>query len=227
MKKLISVLLVVMMLMSLSVSAFAATSSSSQTSDGSGVTGGYVAPTTTDDDEDDDDAAVKEAEAAEAEEAEGLEVADAEGEDADDDSDREGALGEGKDGEGVVVWAGKKTDDGTDEMEDAWDDEVDDLVDAKLALAADEQAAIPAEIAADNEGKTLAAGSPFRIVASEYPVTVTLKVADPEAFAGLMLWDGAKFVKVDCTVDVEAGTVTFVLDGPAVMALVNAIEEAP
>ena len=161
MKKLLSLLLVVMMLASLSVYAFAAAGSPTQdTSEGQGVEAAEAAAATT---ADEDKEEAEDADLAEAEEAE----------------------------EEAVKAVTETT-----------------------------------EVKADAGDKEVAAGQPFRVVASEYPATITIKVENPDAFVNMMVFVDGKWVKLNTTVN-EDGTVTFVLDQPYVMSIVSAIEQAP
>ncbi len=103
---------------------------------------------------------------------------------------------------------------------------VDALVDAKDALAKDEDAAIPADIKAAAEDSALVvAGQPFRSVASTYPATITIAVENPDDFVGLMVFVNGKWVKLNTVVN-DDGTVTFVLDQPAVLSIVSQVVSA-
>ena len=103
---------------------------------------------------------------------------------------------------------------------------VDALVDAKAALSKDEDAAIPADIKAAAEDSALVvAGQPFRAVASVYPATITVALENPDDFVGLMMFVNGKWVKVDVTVN-DDGTVTFVLDQPAVLSIASQVVSA-
>ena len=103
---------------------------------------------------------------------------------------------------------------------------IDALVDAKAALAKDEDAAIPADIKAAAEDSALVvAGQPFRAVASAYPATITIALENPDDFVGLMAFVNGKWVKVDVTVN-DDGTVTFVLDQPAILSIVSQVVSA-
>ncbi len=103
---------------------------------------------------------------------------------------------------------------------------VDALVDAKAALSKDEDAAIPADIKAAAEDSALVvAGQPFRAVASAYPATITIALENPDDFVGLMMFVNGKWVKVDVTVN-DDGTVTFVLDQPAVLSIASQVVSA-
>ena len=103
---------------------------------------------------------------------------------------------------------------------------VDALVDAKAALSKDEDAAIPADIKAAAEDSALVvAGQPFRAVASAYPATITIALENPDDFVGLMMFVNGKWVKVDVTVN-DDGTVTFVLDQPAILSIVSEVVSA-
>ena len=103
---------------------------------------------------------------------------------------------------------------------------VDALVDAKAALSKDEDAAIPADIKAAAEDSALVvAGQPFRAVASVYPATITVALDNPDDFVGLMMFVNGKWVKVDVTVN-DDGTVTFVLDQPAVLSIASQVVSA-
>ena len=103
---------------------------------------------------------------------------------------------------------------------------IDALVDAKAALSKDEDAAIPADIKAAAEDSALVvAGQPFRAVASAYPATITIALENPDDFVGLMMFVNGKWVKVDVTVN-DDGTVTFVLDQPAVLSIASQVVSA-
>ena len=103
---------------------------------------------------------------------------------------------------------------------------VDALVDAKDALAKDEDAAIPADIKAAAEDSALVvAGQPFRAVASDYPATITIAVENPDDFVGLMMFANGKWANVDVTVN-DDGTITFVLDQPAILSIVSQVVSA-
>ena len=103
---------------------------------------------------------------------------------------------------------------------------VDALVEAKAALSKDEDAAIPADIKAAAEDSALVvAGQPFRAVASVYPATITVALENPDDFVGLMMFVNGKWVKVDVTVN-DDGTVTFVLDQPAVLSITSQVVSA-
>ncbi len=231
MKKLISVLLAVLMLLSISVCAFAADpeeeetpkASASQTEPGAapasssnagGNGGGYVPAPAADDD------AEKEAEAAEAEAAKAVEAVSAEGEDAGDEAGNEAAAAdEGKEEGKILLWLGKKTGEGTEQMEKDWKALLKDLVSAGAKLAKTEASKV-IEAVGD---KAAVAGAPFRAVASEYPVTVTIKA--PADFAGIMAFAGGKWSALDCTVD--GGNVTFTLEQPSILSVVTAVATAP
>ena len=213
MKKLLAVLLAVLMLASISVCAFAASSPTQDTSSAPEVTDA-TAPAA------DDEAAataeeVADAEAAEEEAVEAITEVTAETE------DEENAE------ESVIVGLGKLTEDATEEMEADYAALADDLVAAKKDLAANDQAAIPAAIIADAaDGATVTASQPFRAVASVYPATITIAVENPADFVGMMAFVNGQWVKVNCIVNEEEGTVTFVLDQPSVLSIVTAIVEA-
>ena len=103
---------------------------------------------------------------------------------------------------------------------------VDGLVSAKDALAKDEDAAVPADIKAEAEDSALVvAGQPFRAVASAYPATITIAVENPDDFVGLMVFVNGKWVKLNTVVN-DDGTVTFVLDQPAILSIVSQVVSA-
>ena len=103
---------------------------------------------------------------------------------------------------------------------------VDALVAAKDALAKDEDAAIPADIKAAAEDSALvAAGPAFRAVAAAYPATVTVALEKPDDFVGMMAFVNGKWVKMDVTVN-DDGTITFVLDQPAILSIVSEVVSA-
>lgn len=215
MKKLLSLLLVVMMLASLSVYAFAAAGSPTQdTSEGQGVEAAEAAAATT---ADEDKEEAEDADLAEAEEAEEEAVK----------AVTETTAEDNQEGKSVLVAVGKLDEaKDTEPMKEEFAALADTLVAAKASLAADATAAIPAEVKADAGDKEVAAGQPFRVVASEYPATITIKVENPDAFVNMMVFVDGKWVKLNTTVN-EDGTVTFVLDQPYVMSIVSAIEQAP
>ena len=235
MKKLISVLLVLVLVLSISVCAFAADPEKEEEevkqsptqevtpepattpsqpaaggNDGGYYGGGQAAKAN-------DDKAEKEAEAAEAEAAEGIEGLSAEGEDAGDEAGREAsAADEGKEETAVGLWLGKKVGEGTEQMQKDWAALLKNLVSASAKL-------LKADAAKVIESIGDKAGAPFRAVASEYPVTVTIKA--PANFAGIMAFANGKWSALDCTVDGD--TVTFVLEQPSIFSVVTATETAP
>lgn len=215
MKKLLSLLLVVMMLASLSVCAFAATGSPTQdTSEGQGVEAAQAAAATTANEEKEE---AEDAELAEAEEAEEEAVK----------AVTETTVEDNQEGKSVLVAVGKLDEaKDTETMKEEFAALADTLVAAKASLAADVADAIPADVKADAGDKEVAAGQPFRVVASEYPATITIKVENPDAFVNMMVFVDGKWVKLNTTVN-EDGTVTFVLDQPCVMSIVSAIVQAP
>ena len=233
MKKLISVLLAVLMLLSISVCAFAADPEEEEepkqspvqeepgaaADTGANAGGGDwwapAAPAA------DDTKAVEEAEAAEAEAVADLEAVSAEGEDAAAEEGQEAAAAdEGKEEAEIDLWLGSKKDEGTEQMQKEWKDLAKTLVSAAAKLAKTEAASV---IEAVGE-KAAVASAPFRAVANEYPLTVTVKV--PDGFAGLMVFVNGKWTALDCTVN-DDGTVTFVLEQPSILSLVTAVEAAP
>ena len=128
--------------------------------------------------------------------------------------------------EGVVVALGKLPGDATASMKADFEKQIDALVEAKAALAKDEDAAIPADIKAMAEDSALVvAGQPFRAVASAYPATITIDLDNPDDFVGLMMFANGKWVKVDVTVN-DDGTITFVLDQPAILSIVSQVVSA-
>ncbi len=135
------------------------------------------------------------------------------------------AAAEDEDGEEVVAAIGALPADATDKMKADFEDMAETLVDAKDALAAGD-AAIPADIKADvAEGATATASQPFRSVASSYPATITISVENPDDFVGMMVFMNGKWVKLNTVVN-DDGTVTFVLDEPAVLSIVSQVAKA-
>ena len=199
MKKFVSALLVVLMLASISTLAFAAPSPTQDTGGGGYWIGD--APKA-------DPKAAAKADAAKAEATAIKAIADAFAED------------------GVVVALGKLPGNADAAMKADFEKLVDALVDAKAALTKDEDAAIPADIKAAAEDSALVvAGQPFRAVASVYPATITVALDNPDDFVGLMMFVNGKWVKVDVTVN-DDGTVTFVLDQPAVLSIASQVVSA-
>ena len=198
MKKFLSALLVVLMLASISTLAFAAPSPTQDTG------GGYWigdAPKA-------DPKAAAKADATRAEATAIKAIADAAAED------------------NAVVALGKLPGNADAAMKADFEKLVDAVVDAKDALAKDEDAAIPADIKAAAEDSALVvAGQPFRAVASVYPATITVALENPDDFVGLMMFVNGKWVKVDVTVN-DDGTVTFVLDQPAVLSIASQVVSA-
>ena len=198
MKKFLSAMLVVLMLASLTVCAFAADSPSQDTGGGDGY---YWAdaPKATTTNKDQADAEKDEAKAAKA-------IEDAEAD--------------------VAVSLGSLPASATAEMKADFADLENALVDAKKALGKDESAAVPADVKADAaDGAKVVAGPAFRAVAAEYPATITIAVDNPEDFVGMMVFQNGKWVKLNAIVN-DDGTVTFVLDQPAVLSVVSQIVEA-
>ena len=199
MKKFLSALLVVLMLASISTLAFAAPSPTQDT----GSSGGYWigdAPKA-------DPKAAAKADATRAEATAIKAIADAAAEDG-------------------AAALGKLPGNADAAMKADFEKLVDALVAAKDALAKDEDAAIPADIKAAAEDSALvAAGQPFRAVASAYPATVTVALEKPDDFVGMMAFVNGKWVKVDVTVN-DDGTITFVLDQPAILSIVSEIVSA-
>ena len=200
MKKFLSALLVVLMLAGISTLAFAAPSPSQDT----GGDGGYWigdAPKA-------DPKAAAKADAAKAEATAIKAIKDAAAED------------------DVVVALGKLPGDATASMKADFEKLIDALVDAKAALAKDEDAAIPADIKAAAEDSALVvAGQPFRAVASANPATITIALDNPDDFVGLMMFANGKWANVDVTVN-DDGTITFVLDQPAILSIVSQVVSA-
>ena len=197
MKKFLSALLVVLMLASISTLAFAAPSPTQDTG------GGYWigdAPKA-------DPKAAAKADATKAEATALKAIADAAAEDG-------------------TAALGKLPGNADAAMKADFEKLVDALVDAKDALAKDEDAAIPADIKAAAEDSALVvAGQPFRAVASAYPATITVALENPDDFVGLRMFVNGKWVKVDVTVN-DDGTVTFVLDQPAILDIVSQVVSA-
>ena len=197
MKKFLSALLVVLMLASISTLAFAAPSPTQDTG------GGYWigdAPKA-------DPKAAAKADATRAEATAVKAITDAAAE------------------EGTVA-LGKLPGNADAAMKADYEKLVDGLVSAKDALAKDEDAAIPADIKAAAEDSALVvAGQPFRAVASAYPATITIAVENPDDFVGLMVFVNGKWVKLNTVVN-DDGTVTFVLDQPAILSIVSQVVSA-
>ena len=199
MKKFLSALLVVLMLASISTLAFAAPSPTQDTGSGGGYWIGDAPKA--------DPKAAAKADATRAEATAIKAIADAAA-------------------EGVVVALGKLPGNADAAMKADFEKLVDALVAAKDALAKDEDAAIPADIKAAAEDSALVvAGQPFRAVASVYPATITVALENPDDFVGLMVFVNGKWVKVDATVN-DDGTVTFVLDQPAVLSIASQVVSA-
>ena len=197
MKKFLSALLVVLMLAGISTLAFAAPSPTQDTG------GGYW---TGDAPKADPKAAAK-ADAAKAESTAVKAITDAAAEDG-------------------TVALGKLPGNADAAMKADFEKLIDAVVDAKAALTKDEDAAIPADIKAAAEDSALVvAGQPFRAAASVYPATITVALENPDDFVGLMMFVNGKWVKVDVTVN-DDGTVTFVLDQPAVLSIASQVVSA-
>ena len=198
MKKFLSALLVVLMLAGISTLAFAAPSPSQDTGGGGYWIGD--APKA-------DPKAAAKADAAKAESTAVKAITDAAAE------------------EGTVA-LGKLPGNADAAMKADYEKLVDGLVSAKDALAKDEDAAIPADIKAAAEDSALVvAGQPFRAVASAYPATITVAVENPDDFVGLMVFVNGKWVKLNTVVN-DDGTVTFVLDQPAILSIVSQVVSA-
>ena len=199
MKKFLSALLVVLMLASISTLAFAAPSPTQDTGSGGGYWIGDAPKA--------DPKAAAKADATRAEATAIKAIADAAAEDG-------------------AAALGKLPGNADAAMKADFEKLVDALVAAKDALAKDEDAAIPADIKAAAEDSALvAAGQPFRAVASAYPATVTVALEKPDDFVGMMAFVNGKWVKVDVTVN-DDGTVTFVLDQPAILSIVSEVVSA-
>ena len=198
MKKFLSALLVVLMLASISTLAFAAPSPTQDTGSGYWIGDAPKA----------DPKAAAKADATRAEATATKAIADAAAED------------------NAVVALGKLPGNADAAMKADFEKLVDALVAAKDALAKDEDAAVPADIKAAAEDSALVvAGQPFRAAASVYPATVTVALENPDDFVGLMMFVNGKWVKVDVTVN-DDGTVTFVLDQPAVLSIASQVVSA-
>ena len=199
MKKFLSALLVVLMLASISTLAFAAPSPTQDTGSGGGYWIGDAPKA--------DPKAAAKADATRAETTAIKAIADAAAEDG-------------------AAALGKLPGNADAAMKADFEKLVDALVEAKDALAKDEDAAIPADIKAAAEDSALVvAGQPFRAVASVYPATITVALENPDDFVGLMMFVNGKWVKVDVTVN-DDGTVTFVLDQPAVLSITSQVVSA-
>ena len=199
MKKFVSALLVVLMLAGISTLAFAASSPTQDT----GSDGGYWigdAPKA-------NPKAAAQADATRAEATAIKAIADVAAEDG-------------------TVALGKLPGNADAAMKADYEKLVDGLVSAKDALAKDEDAAVPADIKAAAEDSALVvAGQPFRAVASDYPATITIAVENPDDFVGLMVLVNGKWVKLNTVVN-DDGTVTFVLDQPAILSIVSQVVSA-
>ena len=199
MKKFLSALLVVLMLASISTLAFAAPSPTQDTGSGGGYWIGDAPKA--------DPKAAAKADATRAETTAIKAIADAAAEDG-------------------AAALGKLPGNADAAMKADFEKLVDALVEAKDALAKDEDAAIPADIkAAAEDSARVVAGQPFRAVASVYPATITVALENPDDFVGLMMFVNGKWVKVDVTVN-DDGTVTFVLDQPAVLSIASQVVSA-
>ena len=199
MKKFLSALLVVLMLAGISTLALAAPSPTQDTGDGGGYWIGDAPKA--------DPKAAAKADATRAEATAIKAIKDAFAEDG-------------------VVALGKLPGNADAAMKADFEKLIDALVDAKAALSKDEDAAIPASIKAMAEdGALVVAGQPFRAVASVYPATITVALENPDDFVGLMMFVNGKWVKVDVTVN-DDGTVTFVLDQPAVLSIASQVVSA-
>ena len=200
MKKFLSALLVVLMLAGISTLALAAPSPTQDT----GSDGGYWigdAPKA-------DPKAAAKADATRAEATAIKAIKDAAAED------------------DVVVGLGKLPGNADAAMKADFEKLIDALVEAKASLAKDEDAAIPADIKAAAEDSALVvAGQPFRAVASAYPATITIALDNPDDFVGLMMFANGKWANVDVTVN-DDGTITFVLDQPAILSIVSQVVSA-
>ena len=198
MKKFLSALLVVLMLAGISTLAFAA-SSPTQDTGGDGYWIGDAPKA--------DPKAAAKADAAKAESTAVKAITDAAAE------------------EGTVA-LGKLPGNADAAMKADFEKLIDAEVDAKAALTKDEDAAIPADIKAAAEDSALVvAGQPFRAVASDYPATITIAVENPDDFVGLMVFVNGKWVKLNTVVN-DDGTVTFVLDQPAILSIVSQVVSA-
>ena len=197
MKKFLSALLVVLMLAGISTLAFAAPSPTQDTGDGYWTGDAPKA----------DPKAAAKADAAKAESTAVKAITDAAAE------------------EGTVA-LGKLPGNADAAMKADFEKLIDAEVDAKAALTKDEDAAIPADIKAAAEDSALVvAGQPFRAVASDYPATITIAVENPDDFVGLMVFVNGKWVKLNTVVN-DDGTVTFVLDQPAILSIVSQVVSA-
>ena len=128
--------------------------------------------------------------------------------------------------DGIVVALGKLPPEADAAMKADFEKLIDALVDAKASLAKDEDAAIPADIKAMAEDSALVvAGQPFRAVASAYPATITIALDNPDDFVGLMMFANGKWANVDVTVN-DDGTITFVLEKPAILSIVSQVVSA-
>ena len=198
MKKFLSALLVVLMLASISTLAFAAPSPTQDTGSGYWIGDAPKA----------DPKAAAKADATRAEATATKAIADAAAED------------------NAVVALGKLPGNADAAMKADFEKLVDALVAAKDALAKDEDAAVPADIKAAAEDSALVvAGQPFRAVASAYPATITIALDNPDDFVGLMMFANGKWANVDVTVN-DDGTITFVLDQPAILSIVSQVVSA-
>ena len=199
MKKFLSALLVVLMLAGISTLALAAPSPSQDTGDGGGYWIGDAPKA--------DPKAAAKADATRAEATAIKAIKDAFAEDG-------------------VVALGKLPGNADAAMKADFEKQIDALAAAKDALAKDEDAAIPADIKAAAEDSALVvAGQPFRAVASAYPATITVALENPDDFVGLMVFVNGKWVEVDVTVN-DDGTISYVLDQPAILSIVSQVVSA-
>ena len=199
MKKFLSALLVVLMLAGISTLALAAPSPTQDTGDGGGYWIGDAPKA--------DPKAAAKTDATRAEATAIKAIKDVAAED-------------------VVVALGKLPGNADAAMKADFEKLIDAVVDAKAALTKDEDAAIPADIKAAAEDSALVvAGQPFRAVASDYPATITIAVENPDDFVGLMVFVNGKWVKLNTVVN-DDGTVTFVLDQPAVLSIASQVVSA-
>ena len=139
---------------------------------------------------------------------------------------------EDDDGEGALVCLGELTPSVTDEMKADFSTLADMLITAS-AKPSNFDGLINYFVQV--EGCAMSASEPCRVVASTYPVTVTISLDNPEDFVGIMTYQYDKYsnppsrsneTTIDVTVN-DDGTVTFVLYRPSVLCFVYKIIEGP
>ena len=136
------------------------------------------------------------------------------------------------DGEGALVCLGGLTPSVTDEMKADFSTLADMLITASAKPSNFDRLI---NYFVQDEGCAMSASEPCRVVASTYPVTVTISLDNPEDFVGIMAYQYDKYsnppewsneTKIDVIIN-DDGTVTFVLDNPSVLCFVYKIIEDP